>query len=51
MVPDLQSAAGGVVHGQPPEQDSDSLLLLQYWGAQTLSTNVQAPQLLAFAAG
>jgi hypothetical protein len=45
MVPDLQSAEGGVVQVPQPEHDSDVSSLAQYDGQQTLSTRVHDPQL------
>ncbi|QYT04913.1 hypothetical protein H0G86_011817 [Trichoderma simmonsii] len=47
MVPDLQSAEGGVAQVQPPVQNSDVSSVAQYDGQQTLSTKVQDPQLEA----
>ena len=42
MVPDLQSADGGVAQVQP-EQNSEVSSSAQYDGQQTLSTSVQEP--------
>jgi hypothetical protein len=53
MVPDLQSAEGGVTH-EPVHDElqlSDVLELEQYDGQQTLSTSVQEPHELPAAEG
>lgn len=53
MVPDMQSAAGGVTHSpvHVESQVEDSFWLEQYRGQQTLSTSVQLPQVLEFTEG
>jgi hypothetical protein len=51
MVPDMQSAPGGVPHGQPLLQSLDVSSLVQYEGQHTFSTSVQSPQVPALAEG